>query len=351
VDILGTPDVDIGNGEDSLLVYDPITLSATAGYASYLWQDGSTDTVFQISSPGTGLYHVLVTDENECSTRDSVYVIYDLPDIGITRVISPVSSCELGPGTPVSFEITNNGFYPLSTQDTLIMSYSVNSGAPFSDTLVLNTEMSPGENIALTFSSPYDFSGTGSYQLDLDLDYEMDENLSNNVLNSTVYVWGYPAVEIGGGQDTVHADLPHTLDAGAGYSAYLWQDNSTGQWFDVTQNGLHWVMVTDANGCSGIDSVYMVTNVSTNDIFSERGKISIFPNPVQDILNVEVEMDTEKKVLLEIYSVVNTLVYREELMPAKPIRTEVDVNDLASGSYIVRITVDQIPYTSMVVIE
>jgi hypothetical protein len=351
VDILGTPLIDIGMGEDSLLVYDPITLSATAGYASYQWQDGSTDTVYQISSPGSGLYHVLVTDENDCSTRDSVYVIYDLPDIGITRVISPVSSCELGPGTPVSFEIINNGFYRLPAQDTLIMSYSVNSGAPFSDTLVLNTEMSPGETIALTFSSPYDFSGTGSYQLDLDLDYEADENLSNNVLNSTVNVWGYPDVEIGEGLDTLHVDLPHSLDAGAGYSAYLWQDNSLGQWFDVTQNGLHWVLVTDANGCSGHDSVYMFTNVGTDDILAGEGKISIFPNPVQDILNVVVDMDTEKEVLLEIYSVLNTLVYQEEIMPAKLVRAEVDVTDLAPGSYIVRISVDRISHTTMVVVE
>ena len=185
----------------------------------------------------------------------------------------------------------------------------------------------------------------------MDLDYEADENLSNNFHNGTVDVWGYPEVEIGGGLDTLHVDLPHSLDAGAGYSAYLWQDNSPSQWFDVTQNGLHWVVVTDANGCSGRDSVIMVTNVGVDDILAGKGKINIFPNPVQDILNVVVDMDTEKEVLLEIYSVLNTLVYQEELMPAKLVRAEVDVNDLAPGSYIVRITVDQIPHTSMVVVE
>jgi hypothetical protein len=85
----------------------------------------------------------------------------------------------------------------------------------------------------------------------------------------------------------------------------------------------------------------MVTNVGVDDILAGKGEINIFPNPVQDILNVVVDMDTEKEVLLEIYSVLNTLVYQEELMPAKLVRAEVDVNDLAPGSYIVRITVDQ----------
>jgi hypothetical protein len=351
VDILGTPNVDIGKGEDSLLVYDPITLSATGGYASYQWQDGSTDTVYQISSPGAGLYHVLVTDENDCFTRDSVFVIYDMPDIGITQVLSPLSSCELYQNNPVSIEIINNGYDRISTGDTIIIRYMVDGGAPVIDSINLNPELQPGQTRVLTFSSGYDFSGNGSYQLDVDLDYEADENLSNNVMNSTVNVWGYPDVEIGGGLDTLDVDLPHTLDAGAVYSDYLWQDNSTGQWFDVTQNGLHWVVVTDANGCSGRDSVIMVTNVSMDEILAGEGKISIFPNPVQDILNIVVDMDTEKEVLLEIYSVLNTLVHQEEIMPAKLARTEVDVTDLSPGSYIVRITVDQIPHTSMVVVE
>ena len=351
VDILGTPLIDIGMGEDSLLVYGTITLSATAGYTSYLWQDGSTDTVYQVTNPGAGLYHVLVTDENGCSTKDSVFVIYDMPDIGITQVLSPLSSCELNQDTPVSFEIINNGYDRISSGDIITIRYTVDGGAPVIDSITLNPELQPGQTRVLTFSSGYDFSGIGSYQLDVDLDYEADENLSNNVLNSTVNVWGYPVIEIGGGQDTLHALLPHTLDAGSGYSAYLWQDNSTGQWFDVSQNGLHWVMVTDNNGCSGRDSVYMVTNVGTDDIVAGGGKISIFPNPVQDILNVVVDMDTEKEVLLEIYSVLNILVHQEKLIPAKLARTEVDVNDLVPGSYIVRITVDQIPHTIMVVVE
>jgi hypothetical protein len=351
VDVLGEPLVDIGNGQDTMLVYDPVTLSATPGYASYLWQDGSTDSIYQISSPGTGLYHVLVTDENDCSTRDSVYVIYDVPDLGITRIVSPVSDCELGPVTPVTMEIINNGHYRISTGDTLIITYTVDGGLPVTDTVNLVSDLPPGQTHMLTFATGYDFSGLGSYQLTVDLYFAPDENLSDNTLNSTVHVWGYPVADISGGADTLHVVLPYTLDADVGYSAYLWQDNSTGQWFDVTQNGLHWVRVTDANGCSDRDSVYMLTNVGTGGIQAGGGKISIFPNPASDILNVSVDMDSPGEVILEIYTVLNKLVHQEKLMPEKSARTEVDVSGLASGSYIVRITVDQVPYTTMVVVE
>ena len=351
VDVLGSPVIDIGNGEDSILVYDPLTLSATPGYASYLWQDGSADPDYEISAPGAGIYSVLVTADNGCSTRDSVFVAYDLPDIGITRIVSPVSACELDQNYPLSFEIINNGYYGVSTENTMTISYTVNSGLPVIEVINLGSELQPGQTTVLSFLTGTDFSGLGTYQLDVDLDWAPDENLSNNDHSSVINVWGFPVVEIGDGQDTLLTSLPHILDAGSGYTAYLWQDNSTGSWFEVTQNGLYWVTVTDDHGCADQDSIYVDSETSNDDLPLKTDQINIFPNPVQEILNVIVEMDTDKEVVLEMYTVLNTLVYKEDLMRTKLARSEIDVNDLAPGSYIMRITIDETPYTYMVVVE
>ena len=203
----------------------------------------------------------------------------------------------------------------------------------------------------LSFLTGTDFSGLGTYQLDVDLDWAPDENLSNNDHSSVINVWGFPVVEIGDGQDTLLTSLPHILDAGSGYTAYLWQDNSTGSWFEVTQNGLYWVTVTDDHGCADQDSIYVDSETSNDDLPLKTDQINIFPNPVQEILNVIVEMDTDKEVVLEMYTVLNTLVYKEDLMRTKLARSEIDVNDLAPGSYIMRITIDETPYTYMVVVE
>jgi hypothetical protein len=351
VDVLGSPEIDIGNGEDSILIYNPLTLSATPGYASYQWQDGSTDPDYDITGPSAGLYTVLVTSDNGCSTRDSVYVAYDMPDIGIIRIVSPLSACELDQQNPVSFEIMNNGYYRISAEDTMTITYSVDIGSPIVEEINLMSDLQPGQTRVLTFLTHHDFSGLGSYQLDINLDYAPDENLSNNDHSSTINVWGFPQVEIGGGQDTIIKVLPYTLDAGGGYTSYLWQDNSTSSWFNVTQYGLYWVSITDQYGCSDQDSVYVDSETNTNDISAHQGQIHIYPNPVQDILNVDVEFDSEKEVILEIYTVVNTLVYKEDLLRTKLARKEIDVNDLTPGTYIVRITVDQIPHTTMVVVE
>ncbi len=53
---------------DSLYKFDPGT-----GFSSYLWQDGSADSVFSASTTGT--FWVKVTDQNGCSASDTVRIL------------------------------------------------------------------------------------------------------------------------------------------------------------------------------------------------------------------------------------------------------------------------------------
>jgi len=58
------------------------------------------------------------------------------------------------------------------------------------------------------------------------------------------------------GNDTVICDFDNVfLNAGSGYTQYLWQDGSTDSTFLATQSGTYWVLVTDAAGCSGGDTI------------------------------------------------------------------------------------------------
>lgn len=350
MDVYGTPLVDIREGQDSMLVYDPLTLSTASGYASYEWQDGSTDTAFSVNTPGADMYTVVVTDTNGCFAADSVYVVYDSPDIGISRIVSPVSSCELGSNETVSIEIVNNGYYRIPTDSAISITYVVDEGSPVMEEINLASALQPGQTTVLDFTGSYDFSSVASYQLDVELGYPPDENPSNDTISSEVNVWGYPSVEIGGGQDTLITDQPTTpLDAGPGFASYLWQDNSTGSTFNVNQSGLYWVVVTDDNGCSGGDTVYVKSTVHVGGLHS--GGISIYPNPVQDFLYVQVEAEAESDIILEVFSVQNALVYRKDFKRTRVIATEINVQGLASGMYIMRISVDHKPYTNILIVD
>jgi hypothetical protein len=295
------------------------------------------------------MYSVLVTGEHGCSTIDSVYVAYDVPDIGITRITDPVSSCELGQNNPVSVEIINNGFYRIK-DETITIAFTVNNGPQTEETFNIGTALQPGSSRVLTFVAGYDFSIPGTYQLSVNLDYTPDENLLNNALSSTVSVWGFPDVEIGGGQDTVRTSLPVTLDAGPGYTSYRWQDNSGGSTFNVTQWGLYWVTVTNEHGCSDRDSVYVLSAVNVEDLQAFPGEIKIYPNPVKDILNVAVETDAPKHIIFELYSLQSALIYQEDFKETQLIDKEINVQRLTPGVYFLQITADQIQHTYKVVV-
>ena len=55
-----------------------------------------------------------------------------------------------------------------------------------------------------------------------------------------------------------------SLDAGAGYTSYLWEDGSTIQTRTIDSTGTYWVKVTDANGCEDYDQI----NISIGDGFA-----------------------------------------------------------------------------------
>ncbi|MEN8229060.1 MAG: T9SS type A sorting domain-containing protein [Bacteroidota bacterium] len=351
VDHFGSPQIDIGNGQDTIQVFEPITLSATPGYPSYLWQDGSTNLDYPITVPSEGMYSVVVTADNGCVTADSVYVSYDVPDIEIARIVSPVSSCGFGQDHPVSIEIVNNGYFRISAADTLTIAYSVNSGSTFNEAIHLDTDLLAKDTTILTFADGYDFSAIGTYQIQASILWSLDEYLSNNILITNVHSWDPVVVEIGGGEDTMKTSLPVTLDAGTGFVAYLWQDNSTGSTYEVTEAGLYWVMVTNENGCSASDSVYVDSGTSAEEWASQTGQVRIYPNPVKEVLNVAFELDVEQGVILEMYTIANSLVYREDIKHAQVEEARIDVSNLTPGTYFLKITTDDIPHNFLVIVE
>ena len=351
MDHYGSPQVDIGMGQDTIVVYEPITLSATQGYPSYLWQDGSTETDYQITEPSQGMYSVVVTAENGCETHDSVYVAYDVPDLELIRIESPGSSCSEEGISVVSLEIANNGYFRIGTDDTLTISYSVDGGSSVIENISLESELLQGDSTIVTFFTGHDFSALGSYEIQASLLWTMDGNLSNNLVNSTIHIWGYPVVEIEGVGDTLFSNLPVTLDAGVGHTAYMWQDLSTGSSYEVTEPGLYWVMAMNEYGCTDTDSVQVFNGTAISKMNSLSGQVRIYPNPASDVLYVALEMEQQEEVRIELYSVANSLIYREDIRSSEVKEAHIDVHDLTPGTYLLRITSDEVPHTFKVIVE
>ncbi len=99
--------------------------------------------------------------------------------------------------------------------------------------------------------------------------------ITNPVLSASLTIPDAPApvVKLTDKNFLCIQDVPQ-LDAGAGFAAYLWQDGSAGQSFQVSQPGLYQVTVTDSLGCVGSDSVLVkdcVNGIYLPDAFSPDG--------------------------------------------------------------------------------
>ncbi len=71
------PDINIGN-DTTIFINDSLTLVADSGFASYLWNDGSTTQSILINASNLGVgtfqYYAYVENENGCSSSDTIIV-------------------------------------------------------------------------------------------------------------------------------------------------------------------------------------------------------------------------------------------------------------------------------------
>ena len=135
-------------------------------------------------------------------------------------------------------------------------------------------------------------------------------------------------------------NFPHISQTGTvlsttGTGSYQWFldgeaiSGAINQTFVPNQNGNYTVMITDANGCQGLSSVFNVTNLSVtaNSLYK---KVAIFPNPTTGKVNISLENEIIDKV--EIVDIVGKVV---AVKPSST--TQIDINELANGIYIFKI--------------
>ncbi len=206
-------DFTLCNGQSHLL-------DATTPNATYLWQDGSTNPTFTVTSTGT--YSVTVNTQAGCSATDAI-------NIGIASGPPAVA-------LPNDTTYCGNFSRLLSTGDaTTIWSNGV--------TATQITVTQPGLYWAQISN------GCGSNR---------DSIIISQTIGSGVNL---------GNDTSLCSGQSVLLDAGNTATTYLWQDNSSASTLNVTSTGIYSVTVTNATGCQASDTVN-VNYLSLPTIFS-----------------------------------------------------------------------------------
>ncbi|MGE0089791.1 MAG: T9SS type A sorting domain-containing protein [Bacteroidales bacterium] len=257
----GYPVIDLG---DDLYLANPVgtVITAPAGFDSYLWQDGSTNQSFTISYPASAEYKVTVTNEYGCAASD-ILNVYSY-NIAASSLIAPVSQCELTNAEQITIGVINNSSDTLLTGETISTGYKLNGGTLVTESFNLTDSLYPDDVVEYTFTQTANMQANQLHSLKLFAELANIDVFVDDTLTTTVDVQK-PDLDLG--EDVYTTEEEVTLDAGAGYTSYLWYDSSTGQTLTVnvnnqTPNYYYSVTVENSFGCLATDSVLVSFDIT-----------------------------------------------------------------------------------------
>lgn len=293
-----------------------ITLHAAKDYFSYIWNDGSTDSVLTITQPG--LYWVKVTDSCNNVLRDSITVTpFYLPiSIGPDRTKCNTDTVQLhAPAGFINYTWSANYNISSTSQQNVVVNPPVDTayylkaeklpGCFSYDTVRIFVKTSPpvllgpdksfcsGDSAVLNAGAGFVqylwSNGAAAQKITVYTSgiYSVAGKAANGCTSydtlRILNVWPNPLFKLDGKPDLCTGN-PRTLSPG-NYAAYLWQNGSTAPTFTVTGIGTYYVTVTDNNQCKGSDTVHIVRMLPApaNFLFADTaicsyGEITLIAN-------------------------------------------------------------------------
>ncbi|MEN8251719.1 MAG: PKD domain-containing protein, partial [Bacteroidota bacterium] len=191
------------------------------------------------------------TDDTTVGSTSHIYTSYDSYVVNLT--------VDNGNNCSASAEYLVN-FADAASPDFTINKACKGEEVVFTD---LSTDLATGaiyswdfngdsfEDSAFPGSTAFTFNNAGQYDATLTID-NGGQCMAYKTL--TLDITPPPSVDLGPDQ-LLCVEGTVTLDAGAGYSAYLWPDGSTEQTYTIDQVGDYMVRVEDAKSCINTDTI------------------------------------------------------------------------------------------------
>lgn len=208
-----------------------IVVEASGGTGAYKYsilpaESWRSSIKFDSIAPNTQ-YRVKVKDQNDCVSEYGIVTISSKPG-PLVSVSGPGYACE---GSPLAVDA-------ISPHTGLNYEWLGPSGA----TMTGNQLVIP--QVQLSDSGVYIARGSNV----------------NGCFDTAMYklrVMPVPIIDFGL-ESTACEGVAYDLDAGSGFTSYKWQDGSTNQSYSAQVKGTYFVEVTDADGCKGGDTLFII---------------------------------------------------------------------------------------------
>ncbi|MET0461941.1 MAG: gliding motility-associated C-terminal domain-containing protein [Chitinophagaceae bacterium] len=287
--IQNIPALDLGTDKE-LCPGNTLELKAQPGYASYLWNDGSTQPTLSITAEGE--YHIKAMDacgneqadtilitlaapvpvslggDREKCNNDTIHL--KAPDGFISYIWGPDYNLSasgqtaiIAPGKDTAYYIRaekSPGCYGFDTIQVKVKTSPpvfLGNDTSFCTGHKLLLDAGPGFSQYLwsnsASSSSIEVSATGSYSV---IAATVEGCRSFDTL-TVLNTWPLPVIDL---DKTSHLCIGESRTFNAGtFNSYLWHDGSTQPTFTANTTGTYYVTVTDQRSCEGTDTAVIRT--------------------------------------------------------------------------------------------
>jgi Zn-dependent metalloprotease len=127
-----------------------------------------------------------VYSNDTCATYIFKNKLYQNSDVGVIKIVSPVSECHMSNAETVTINVGFFGCEYLAAGKKIPVAYSINNGTPVYDTLITAWDFYPDSVITHTFATLANLSAIGNYTIKAWTDLDIDSLNSNDALNGYV---------------------------------------------------------------------------------------------------------------------------------------------------------------------
>lgn len=301
VTINSNPPLDLG---DDIVTCknDPITITANTGWTTYAWSNGfNVNKITVIPTPGTNTYTLTVTGPcgNKTVSKNIIYTA-DVPDVDLP---SDMVVCE-----PTTLSITNPGSgidVLWSTTETGLSITADKTGTYW--VKVSNACGSKSDAVRVTFDTiptpEFIANWSGNFA-----------SFSNKSSNAVSYYWEF-------GDDSTSTDKHPT---------HIYKDRKQ-----------YTVKLTVKNSCDSSVTITKSIDLSKKPVgiqVAQLDGITVFPNPTTDVFTVKYTQANQQNYTLELLSMDGRIVKNVSEKFDLNSEIKLDVSDLATGSYILRLS-------------
>ncbi|MDI6832879.1 MAG: T9SS type A sorting domain-containing protein [Bacteroidales bacterium] len=180
-------------------------------------------------------------------------------------------------------------------------------------------------------------------------------NNCDSVYKLNLFVYPLPYINLGN-DTTINISDTININAGSGFNSYLWNNGSTDSLITVYGSigqGIYtyYVNVTDTNGCSNSDTI--IITITTEDGYIELNntiKVNIYPNPVQDKLNIEINGLIDNDLSIEFFDINGEKLLNKNFNNNSDVIYEtIDLSNYANGVYFIIIKSNNLIKTEKII--